>query len=324
MATYPRSRLALDPLEGRDTPSGVAPSGEVIAGGVQSARADVTGDGTPDLVTAPGVGTAPTVKVYDGATGAEVASFDAYESSFTGGVQVAVADLNGDGKAEVITGADLGGGPRVRVLDGASVVAGEPVALIDFLAIEDENFRGGVRVATGDVTGDGVADLVVGAGEGGGPRVAGFDGVALGRGEVEKPFTDFFTHDPGLRHGARVSVEDVTEDGIGDLVFGAAPGAGLRDRFVNGAHLQNLGGDDSQATPVYEFFVSDIAYPEYDAAGNRLAEMIPYIKGDPPLDLSGTNPTVVTVPPVDGIFVATHHDVADGLMAFDPSPIMVG
>src|SRR5205085_1736668 len=120
-------------------------------------------DGTADLITAPGPGTEPLVKVYDGATQQPVASFDAYESTFTGGVYVAAADLNADGKAEIVAGADQGGGPRVVVFDGASVAAGAaaPTVLDDFLAINDTSFRGGVRVCLGDVNGDGVSDLVV-------------------------------------------------------------------------------------------------------------------------------------------------------------------
>jgi hypothetical protein len=44
----------------------------------------------------------------------------AYEPTFAGGLFVAAADIDGDGRADIVTGTDTGGGPRVRVLDGTS------------------------------------------------------------------------------------------------------------------------------------------------------------------------------------------------------------
>ena len=85
---------------------------------------------------------------------------------FTGGVYVAAGDVTGDGVADLAVTPDEGGGPRVRVLSGRGF---GPVA--DFSGIDDPNFRGGARAAVGDVSRDGVADLVVAAGFGGGPRV---------------------------------------------------------------------------------------------------------------------------------------------------------
>jgi serralysin len=38
----------------------------------------------------------------------------AYDPAFTGGVQVAVGDLDGDGRAEIVTGPGDGGGADVR------------------------------------------------------------------------------------------------------------------------------------------------------------------------------------------------------------------
>src|SRR4051812_45434871 len=65
-------------------------------------------------------GGGPRVTVLDRSTGAVVRDFFAYNPAFTGGVRVALADLNGDGTADVITAPGPGGGPHVKVFDGAT------------------------------------------------------------------------------------------------------------------------------------------------------------------------------------------------------------
>jgi microcystin-dependent protein len=59
------------------------------------------------------------VRIWNGTNLTEVGGLFAYDPAFGGGVQVAVGDITGDGKAEIVTGA--GGGPHVRVWNGADL-----------------------------------------------------------------------------------------------------------------------------------------------------------------------------------------------------------
>ena len=62
--------------------------------GARAALGDVNRDGTADIIAAAGPGGGPHVKIFDGATGALIREFFAYDSSFHGGVTVAAADVN--------------------------------------------------------------------------------------------------------------------------------------------------------------------------------------------------------------------------------------
>ncbi|MGH7266811.1 MAG: beta strand repeat-containing protein, partial [Candidatus Rokuibacteriota bacterium] len=174
-----------------------------FSGGMFVAAGDVTGDGRADIITGAGPGSSPHVKVFDGATGAELGGFLAYDPAFTGGVSVAAGDLTGDGRADIITGAGPGSGPRVKVFDGAT-----GAELGGFFAY-DPFFTGGVFVAAGDLTGDGRADIITGAGASGGPHVRVFDGVT----GVE--VASFFAYDPTFAGGLFVAAEVRTGGTVG-------------------------------------------------------------------------------------------------------------
>ncbi|MCS6849606.1 MAG: FG-GAP-like repeat-containing protein [Gemmataceae bacterium] len=192
-------------------------------GGVRVAMGDINNDGFPDIVTAPGPGGGPHIRVFNGLTGIEFAGWMAFGGTWFGGSYVASADVNGDGFAEVIVGADAGGGPRVQVFDGLSILqagAGlipSPIAIGNFFAYAP-TFRGGVRVAAGLVNGDRFADIVTAPGPGGGPHIRVFAGGSP-FGPVPTAINNFFAYGVNFTGGVYVAVGS-----CGSVV--TAPGAG--------------------------------------------------------------------------------------------------
>ena len=99
-----------------------------------------------------------------------------------------------------------------------------------FFAYAD-SFRGGVNVAIGDLNGDGIKEIICGAGYNGGPHVRVFrkDGTLINPG--------FFAYDKTFRGGVNVAVGDVDGDGVDDIVtgpgLGGSPLARVYDRDGN-------------------------------------------------------------------------------------------
>ena len=218
--------------------------------GARVATGDVNGDGIPDLIIGTGPGTQARVRILDGTNDAPLYESFPFED-FTGGVFVSVGDVNGDLRPDIVVTPDQGGGPRVQVVSGVGFQK-----IVDFFGIDDVNFRGGARAAVGDLNGDGIGDLVVAAGFGGGPRVAAYDGRSLPLGTPIKLFNDFFAFEQSLRNGVYVASGDVDGDGFGDIVLGGGPGGGPRVIAISGRTLITNGAT-SQQLLIANFFAGD-------------------------------------------------------------------
>ncbi|OWK40610.1 beta strand repeat-containing protein [Fimbriiglobus ruber] len=249
---------------------------------VRVATADVNGDGTPDTIFATGPGVPFQVAVVSGADNSTflVQPFFPFESSFTGGGFVSAGYFLGNGRADIVVSPDEGGGPRVSVYALAS--SGNLVTIANFFGIADPNFRGGARTAVGDVNDDGVPDLIVAAGTGGGPRVTVFNGKTI---ENSSPtvMADFFAFPDDaatLRNGVYVAAGDVNGDGHADLIFGGGPGGAPRVLILSGLLVAQGNLQGAQDAPIDNFFAGSsldrggIRVAAVNADGDDLADLM--------------------------------------------------
>lgn len=133
---------------------------------------------------------------------------DSGKAFFAAGGDVGIPRGSGGGHAQVVRHGcgRRRGGPIVNVYNEY----GETVR--SFFAY-DPNFRGGVRVSTGDVTGDGWDDVVTGTGVGGGPIVNVYDGRT-----GAQLFSPGFVFDPNDRSGVKVAIGNVNGSRQADII----------------------------------------------------------------------------------------------------------
>jgi len=150
-------------------------------GGVRVVLGDLTGDGIDEIITAPGRGRAPEVRVFS-LKGELLPQYStmAYASGMINGIQIAVGDVNGDGRVDLVT-VPSRGASEVRVFlnagDTPAPFASPPRNFLAFpasfiggavLAVHDVGTtRDGVYYPTdGDENFDGRAEILVGSGSG--------------------------------------------------------------------------------------------------------------------------------------------------------------
>ncbi|MCA9790787.1 MAG: VCBS repeat-containing protein [Candidatus Eremiobacteraeota bacterium] len=214
-------------------------AGQAQATGAGPFTIDITYRAPAANVVVAAEGGEPLVKTFDGTAPDQgtLGQFFAFNPSFGGGVRVATGDINGDGVDDLVVASGPGGGPHVRVLNGAN-----GNELLSFFAY-DAGFTGGVFVGAGDINNDGRADIITGAGAGGGPHVRVFDG------QTGTQLREFFAFDVAFTGGVTVAAGDLDNDGVDEIITGAGPGGGPHVRVF---------GADGQARQ--DFFAFDQSF----------------------------------------------------------------
>jgi len=142
-------------------------------GGVNLAAGDFNNDGNEEIVTAPAKDLEADIKIFDN-SGKVLSHFLAYPYNFKGGVNIVVADVDGDGEKEIITAPKAGFEPVVKIFkkDGKLIRS--------FLAYP-ASFKGGVSLAVGNLRDDDKNEILTAPGKGGIPQLKVFSnqGVLL-------------------------------------------------------------------------------------------------------------------------------------------------
>jgi hypothetical protein len=199
----PKTFPTLQTLESRDVPAGYlavgAGPGGLPAVAIRVDIQDQLGGSAPNPLGQ------PASPRSDGKTDLTSQVFLPFAAGFRGGVNVATGNFDGvyGTPDQLVTAAGSGGGPHVIVWNMTQLPDGRIVTngIRDQFFAFDARFRGGVSVACGDLDGDGRAELICGAGPGGGPHVRIYK-------EINGRFTlvnEFFAFDPGFRGGVSLA-----------------------------------------------------------------------------------------------------------------------
>lgn len=190
-----------------------------------TAIGDVTGDTVPDVLVGSGVGTPSAVTIVDGFNGQVVETFPVLDGEVGGGVRVAVGEMTGDNRLDIVVASGKNTAARVQVLNGTN-----RQVIADFRPYNGAPV--GAYVATADINGDYRAEVLIGPGEGGGPILLVYD-VAR-----QQLIHSSYAGPQENRDGLALATTYLNNDSIPEILYSYGNGTALVGNLVispNGA-----------------------------------------------------------------------------------------
>ncbi|MFA5184319.1 MAG: S8 family serine peptidase [Patescibacteria group bacterium] len=213
-------RLVVMPVSGSKEPKLTAANGDLVSplarlnfksGSIASG--DISGDEIAELVLGAASGGEPQVRVYN-TNGKLLKQFLVFDKKFRGGVNVAVGDLNGDEKSEIIAAAASQGNGQVKVFDANGKL------IRQFNVDNNKYWRGGLNLAVGNIDGRTVPEIIVAYGAGQEPWIK----VYTAGGKLAH---SFLAYEKKFRGGVKVAAATLNGRADHDKAqIIAAPGAG--------------------------------------------------------------------------------------------------
>ncbi|MEX1075290.1 MAG: VCBS repeat-containing protein, partial [Pirellulales bacterium] len=228
-------------------------------GGVRVALGDVVGDGTQQIITAPGPGRVGEIRVFR-QDGTELVAYRSlpFGGRYRGGVEVAAGDFNGDRVDDIVAAASRGPGlvnvflvtPGVGLLEAEGGAARPiPATPTHSLRAFPNRFMGGATVTTADVgsfsagrlvdpaAADGRVELVVASGRGLPPSVLIYD--LSGTPTIVRRLSPFAA---SMRGGLSVSAGRYDTDQIDDIIVTGGFRSGSQIEVHSGRVTVGQGG----------------------------------------------------------------------------------
>lgn len=195
-------------------------------GGAEVDTGDIDGDGIDEIITGAGKGGGPHIRIFSH-NGVLLKQFFAYSKEDRSGVRASIGDVDGDGKAEVVTVPLAGNAAPVKIFD----LNGKELS--SFYAYGDK-YKDGHDIGVGDVNNDGTDEIVTGPGKGSGPHIRIFNGSGV-------RLQSYFVYDLDNRGGVRVAVGDITGNSADEIITAPDTYGGPHIKVLrnDGKHLRS-------------------------------------------------------------------------------------